>query len=148
MLGYLHHHDWLHLDVKPANVVVRGGTAVLIDLSLAGRPGEGRAGAGTRGYLAPEQALGRGLTSATDVWGLGVTLLEALTGQLPYGDEATWESRRRWPLVGRRMPERPFGGGLPGGVPEEWGELLSACVALDPAERPRLADVVACFGAC
>ena len=60
VLGYLHRRDWLHLDVKPANVVDQHGRAVLIDLSLAGRPGLGRRGAGTRGYLAPEQALGRG----------------------------------------------------------------------------------------
>ena len=101
MLGHLHHHDWLHLDVKPANVVVDHGRAVLIDLSLAGRPGSGRAGAGTRGYLAPEQARGRDLTAATDVWGLGVTLIEAFTDDVPYGDEATWDTGRRWPLVHR-----------------------------------------------
>jgi serine/threonine protein kinase len=146
VLGYLHRKDWLHLDVKPANVVVRGGIAVLIDLSLAGRPGEGRPGAGTRGYLAPEQAVGRGLSPATDVWGLGVTLLEALTGELPYGDEATWDSKRRWPLVHRRLPERPFGDALPDGVPAEWRDLLLACVDRDPAARPRLADVTAVLG--
>src|SRR5690606_12722272 len=66
VLGYLHAHDWLHLDVKPSNVVVDHGMAVLIDLSLAGRPGAGRPGAGTRGYLAPEQARGSGLSPATD----------------------------------------------------------------------------------
>lgn len=145
VLGYLHRHDWLHLDVKPANVVVRGGSAVLIDLSLAGRPGDGRPGAGTRGYLAPEQALGVGLSPAADVWGLGVTLLEALTGELPHGDEATWESRRRLPLVHRRLPSRPFDGAgqvaALGALPDGWSDLLLACVDPDPAARPRLADV-------
>lgn len=147
VLGYLHRHNWLHLDVKPANVVVRGGSAVLIDLSLAGRPGEGRPGAGTRGYLAPEQALGKGLSPATDVWALGVTLLEALTGELAYGHEATWESRRRLPLVHRRLPNRPFerpgppSAAVLADLPDGWADLLLACVAVDPAERPRLADV-------
>ncbi|WP_107766391.1 protein kinase domain-containing protein [Nocardioides terrigena] len=138
VLGHLHHHDWLHLDVKPANVVVDHGRAVLIDLSLAGRPGSGRAGAGTRGYLAPEQARGRDLTAATDVWGLGVTLIEAFTDDVPYGDEATWDTGRRWPLVHRRMPTVP--GGLDV-VPPEVRDLLAACVDLDPAARPRLVDV-------
>ena len=92
VLGYLHRHDWLHLDLKPDNVVVDHGKAVLIDLSLAGRPGRGRPGAGTRGYLAPEQATRRGLSPATDVWGLGMTLVEALARTAPYGDEATWDS--------------------------------------------------------
>lgn len=138
VLGYLHRHDWLHLDVKPSNVVVDHGRAVLIDLSLAGRPGSARAGAGTAGYLAPEQARGDGLTAATDVWGLGVTLLECLSGDLPYGDEATWDSRRRWPLLHRRMPTSPE---VPDDLPPALRELLVACVDLDPAARPRLVDV-------
>jgi serine/threonine protein kinase len=138
VLGYLHRHDWLHLDLKPDNVVVDHGLAVLIDLSLAGRPGTGRPGAGTRGYLAPEQATGRGLSPATDVWGLGMTLIDALARTAPYGDEATWESRRRWPLVHRRMPVAPEGLEE---LPEEVRDLLAACVSLDPAARPLLAQV-------
>ena len=138
VLGYLHRHDWLHLDLKPDNVVVDHGKAVLIDLSLAGRPGSGRPGAGTRGYLAPEQATGRGLSAATDVWGLGMTLIDALARTAPYGDEATWESRRRWPLVHRRMPLVPEGLDE---VPEEVRDLVAACVSLDPAARPLLEQV-------
>ncbi|ROR92089.1 serine/threonine-protein kinase [Nocardioides aurantiacus] len=139
VLGYLHRHDWLHLDVKPANVVVDGGRATLIDLSLVGRPGEGRPGAGTRGYLAPEQARGTGLGPATDVWGLAVTLVEALTSDLPHGDEATWDSRRRLPVLHRRAPRAPR---LPAGlVPADVGDLLLACLRPDPAARPTLCDV-------
>ncbi|MDZ5661025.1 serine/threonine-protein kinase [Nocardioides sp. S-58] len=138
VLGYLHRHDWLHLDLKPDNVVVDHGKAVLIDLSLAGRPGTGRPGAGTRGWLAPEQATGRGLSAATDVWGLGMTLIDALARTAPYGDEATWDSRRRWPLVHRRMPVTPSGLDE---VPAPVRDLLRACVDLDPAARPLLAQV-------
>ena len=138
VLGYLHRRDWLHLDLKPDNVVVDHGKAVLIDLSLAGRPGVGRRGAGTRGYLAPEQATGRGLSAATDVWGLGMTLIDALARTAPYGDEATWESRRRWPLVHRRMPTAPDGVDE---LPDEVRDLLTACVSLDPAARPLLDEV-------
>jgi eukaryotic-like serine/threonine-protein kinase len=143
VLGYLHRHDWLHLDVKPDNVVVDHGRAVLIDLSLAGRPGDGQPGAGTRGYLAPEQARGRGLSPATDVWGLGVTLLESLSGDLPYGDEATWDARRRWPVVHRRAPRTPY---VVDGLPDDVRDLLVACVDPDPASRPRLVDVVEVLG--
>ena len=138
VLGYLHRHDWLHLDLKPDNVVVDHGKAVLIDLSLAGRPGSGRPGAGTRGYLAPEQATGRGLSATTDVWGLGMTLIDALARTAPYGDEATWGSRRRWPLLHRRMPLVPEGLDE---VPDEVRDLLAACVSLDPAARPLLEQV-------
>lgn len=138
VLGYLHRHDWLHLDLKPANVVVDHGRVTLIDLSLVGRPGAGRRGAGTRGYLAPEQARGTGLGTATDVWGLGVTLFDALTGELPFGDEATWDSRPRIPVLHRRAPRPPR---LPDLVPADVAELLLACLATDPAARPRLVDV-------
>lgn len=137
-LGYLHGHDWLHLDLKPGNVVVDHGRAVLIDLGLAARPGDGRSGAGTPGYLAPEQARGRGLGPPADVFGLGVTLAEALTGVSPFGDEATWDTRRRWPVLDRRMPTRPDGlDALTG----ELGSVLRACLDLDPAARPRLVDL-------
>lgn len=139
VLQYLHRHDWLHLDVKPANVVVQGGQAVLIDLGLAGRPGDGRAGSGTRGYLAPEQAVGRGLTPATDVFGLGVSLLEALSDEMPFGDEATWESRRRLPLVHRRMPRRPEG--FPAGLDPDLRRLLEAMMALEAGSRPTPKEV-------
>jgi serine/threonine protein kinase len=138
VLAYLHRCGWLHLDVKPANIVVESGRATLIDLSLVGRPGSGRAGAGTRGYLSPEQALGEDLSPASDVWGLGVTLLEALTGDMPHGDEATWDSRRRIPLLHRRPPSA-----LPAQahLPAAYDALLRACVERNPADRPTLREV-------
>lgn len=138
VLGFLHRHDWLHLDLKPGNVVVDHGRAVLIDLNLAGHPGEGRPGAGTPGYLAPEQAHGRSLSTATDVWALGVVLLECLTGEQPFGDEATWDTQCRWPLLHRRAPARPR---PPADLPSDLAALLLACVDPEPAARPRLADV-------
>lgn len=143
VLGYLHRHEWLHLDVKPDNVVNDHGRAVLIDLSLAGRPGDGHPGSGTRGYLAPEQARGRDLSTATDVWGLGVTLLECLSGETPYGDEATWDSRRRWPILHRRAPGPPT---IPDHLPTDLHDVLAASVELDPARRPSLAEVAVVLG--
>lgn len=138
VLGYLHRQGWLHLDVKPANIVVESGRATLIDLSLAGRPGSGRPGAGTRGYLSPEQAMGENLSPASDVWGLGVTLLESLTDEMPFGDEATWGSRRRLPLIGRRAPAAPR---LAPGLPGAYEDLLRRCLDQRPGARPSLDQV-------
>lgn len=138
VLGYLHRHGWLHLDLKPANVVVEHGKAVLIDLSLAARPGDGRPGAGTHGYLAPEQVTGNDLSASTDVWGLGVTLIESLTGELPFGQEASWGKRARWrPRRGTPDPSRL----LPSDLPDDVRRLLLACVEQDQAARPSLAEV-------
>ena len=139
VLGYLHRHDWLHLDLKPDNVVVDHGKAVLIDLSLAGRPGERPARcAAPAATSPPSRRRGRGLSAATDVWGLGMTLSTRSPAHAPYGDEATWESRRRWPLLHRRMPLVPEGLDE---VPDEVRDLLAACVSLDPAARPLLEQV-------
>lgn len=136
VLGYLHRHGWLHLDVKPANVVAQAGRAVLIDLSLAGRPGPGRRGAGTWGYRAPEQDRGDDVGPATDVHGLAVTLAECLTGELPAAPPA-W--RARWSRA-----RRPA---LPPTVPAALAACVSAGLAPDPADRPSLAEVrEACRG--
>ena len=83
-IAYLHKHGCLHLDVKPDNVISEGGRARLIDLSISGREGPSAAGAGTYDYLAPEQARGEDVGAATDVWGIGITLYEALTGTVPF----------------------------------------------------------------
>ena len=108
-------------------------------LFLLTRPGERRAGAGTRGYLAPEQADGRALTSAADTFSLGVTLVESLSGQRPFGREAVWSSRRRIPLREGRMPRRPAG--VPERLPAGLRDLLLEMVHLDPARRPSMCDV-------
>ena len=135
VLGYLHREGWLHLDVKPANVIVQGGRAILIDLSLMSRPGSGRPHAGTDGYLAPEQVAGVDLTPAADVFGLGVTLCEALTGELPYGEETRWRSG-----TAPRRTTRHFRRRL-GAVPPPLAGLIHACIDPDPYRRPSLSDV-------
>jgi serine/threonine protein kinase len=83
-LHYLHGHGYLHLDVKPGNVIVDGGRARLIDLSLAQPPGPVAKGLGTRAYLSPEQGSGGVAAAAADVWGLGLLLYEAAAGLNPY----------------------------------------------------------------
>ena len=91
---YLHGHGYLHLDIRPGNVMANSGTATLIDLSIASRPGPIRRGTGTQEYLAPEQARGDVVSAASDVWGLGATLFEAATGVAPFAprDEAEREA--------------------------------------------------------
>jgi serine/threonine protein kinase len=130
-LGYLHGRGWLHLDVKPSNVIVQAGRAILIDLSLASRPGDGRPHAGTYGYLAPEQFTGHDLSPASDVFGLGVTLGETLTDDLPYGEKARWASPRMSRSFRRRLAQ----------APAPLTELILWCLHPDPTRRPSLAEV-------
>lgn len=83
-IHYLHGQGVLHLDLKPSNVVVDCGHAKVLDLSVARPPGIAPPGVGTFCYLSPEQARGGGLSAAADVWGIGITLYEVASGDVPF----------------------------------------------------------------
>ena len=138
-LHYMGREGWVHLDVKPRNVIM-GAQPKLIDLSVARRVDELRglsAPIGTDGYMAPEQCEPDRfpqLGPATDVWGLGATLHHALAGQLPFYDDG-----QRFPQL--RQGPRP----LPASIPEAIAELVASCLRWDPAHRPtpgELADTL------
>jgi serine/threonine protein kinase len=134
-LSYLHADGWLHLDVKPENVVVQGSRAILIDLSLADRPGDGREGAGTPEYMAPEQHSGLGLSGATDVWGLAQVLVESLTGDV---------AAPGWPA--HRLPREAWWRRRPSLRPA-YVELLQSCLDPEPKRRPSMRQVRAALEA-
>ena len=128
-LAYLHAHRTLHLDLKPENVISSEGRAILIDLSIARRAGFARGRRGTPRYMPPEQFRSGVLTEAADVWGLGATLYTAAAGSGPFDPGATAPERRAAPLRSHRR------------MPREFCELVDACLALAPGERPPLEDV-------
>lgn len=165
-LAYMHHHRWLHLDLKPANIVATEGLARLIDLSIARRPGRARAGTGTFEYLSPEQARGAELTAAADVWGLGAVLYSALTARPPYGydgatddtdpgdDDASElgsESSTTLETEPDTVPHEPVDYPQLKGdppplrryrrVPSALGAVVDACLRHDPSARPSLLEV-------
>jgi serine/threonine protein kinase len=136
-LGYLHAEGWLHLDLKPSNVVADAGRAKLLDLSIAQRPGRVRAGRGTWCNMSPEQATGGRVGSAADVWGLGTVLWEAATGVNPFDDDP--DRRGDSPVPVRSLRPR---------LPRALAEAIDACLAPAPADRPELRALQATLAAC
>ena len=131
---YLHCHDILHLDLKPSNIVSECQIAKIVDLSIARPPGRGKKGAGTRNYMAPEQARDDYLSPAADVWGIGAVLFEATTGELPfeaYDDETRYEQLER-----RAEPVRSYRR-----VPAAFNDLVGSCLELEPTRRPTVGEL-------
>jgi eukaryotic-like serine/threonine-protein kinase len=146
-LHYLHAHGVLHLDIRPANVMVEAGIARLIDLSLAGTPGPACGGRGTREYMAPEQARGGWMSAATDVWGVGAALYEAATGEPPFAplDEAEDRVHEAGGYLQLRRPAPPlryWGRRLP----RRLGAVIERCLSADPAARPGVDEVYVTLG--
>ncbi|MDF2749629.1 MAG: hypothetical protein K0T00_804 [Gaiellaceae bacterium] len=133
---YLSVRGIVHLDIKPANVIMAGPPR-LIDLSVA-LPVEELASitspVGTDAYMAPEQADPSRFAEIgppADVWGIGVTLYGALAKRQAFGSTP----EERFPQLTRRP------GPLPHEVPRALSELLFATLDPRPADRPTAAEL-------
>lgn len=144
-LAALHAADIVHRDVKPENILVRpDGTAVLSDLGLA-RSSLFRTltrhdvAVGTLAYMSPEQCVGRPLDGRSDLWSLGVTLYQALTGRRPFDGKHELELVY---LIHNVDPKRPSA--LTPGIPEPLESAILRCLARDPDDRfPTARDLLA-----
>lgn len=87
-LSFAHDHGVLHLDIKPANIMIdRSGEVKLADFgmaSLASAAGWDDARGGTVGYMPPEQLTGQMVDERSDVFSLATVCYEALTGRAPF----------------------------------------------------------------
>jgi serine/threonine protein kinase len=137
-LAYVHAKGIVHRDVKPANILISdegssgfSRTVKLTDFGVAHfvdgsrLTGDGTI-IGTAAYLSPEQVAGEPISFATDVYSLGLVLLEALTGTQEYSGTLIEAALARL----HRDPE------VPDSIGPEWHELLGAMTDRDPARRP------------
>lgn len=94
-LGYAHDHGVIHRDIKPANIMITSDGAVkLADFGVSKLIGPGISDSGlvvgTPSYMSPEQVLGRAVDARSDLFSLGCTLYEVVTGERAFpGDSAT-----------------------------------------------------------
>ncbi len=137
-LAYAHDRGVVHRDVKPANVLLdQKGRVKLADFGIARLIGDTvrhtRTGTavGTAAYLSPEQVRGLDVTGAADVYALGLTLLEALTGERAYPGSPTEAA------LARLHTSPP----IPDDLPDWWRDLLRAMTDLEPERRPTAAQV-------
>ena len=88
-LSVAHGQDIIHRDIKPQNIMVQpDGNVKVMDFGIAraknSMSDKTSSVLGTAHYISPEQAQGKELTAASDIYSLGVVLYEAVTGQLPF----------------------------------------------------------------
>ncbi|MEU8979405.1 serine/threonine-protein kinase [Streptomyces sp. NPDC058251] len=158
-IHYLHGHGLLHLDLKPSNIVVDCGHAKVLDLSVARPPGVAPHGVGTFCYLSPEQARGGPLSAAADVWGIGITLYEVASGEVPFdrgetvdesydartgeAEETATGGRDDWypqleasaaPIASRRR------------LPRTLAAAIDGCLRQDPSARLTVPELAAALG--
>ncbi len=139
-LQYLHSRGLIHYDVKPANIrVLPDGLSKLMDFGLIGEPrGEGNLKVrGTPEYIAPEIVRGDAVDHRADLYSLGVTLYEIVTGRLPFtGDSSIMILRQH--VEEQPSPPRNFVQDIPEGLQA----LILRLMAKEPAQRFASADQV------
>lgn len=143
-LAYLHEAGYVHRDVKPQNIcIARDGDDVkVIDFALA-RPQDNSIGRylmrrvsesrrpGTWSYMAPEQIRNKRLTGAADIYALGVTLFEVVTGRLPFTAESAQGLMEQHLYAPVPLVSQSGEDGL-----AEIDALIRAMMAKDPLDRP------------
>jgi serine/threonine-protein kinase len=139
-LQFAHEKGIVHRDIKTANLFfTRDRTVKIMDFGLAKMTEEVRRAAtvigGTPYYMAPEQAAGESVDHRADLYALGVTLFELLTGTVPFTDgDITHHHRHTPPPDPRARVE---------GVPDALAELILRLLAKTPDARPATTAEVA-----
>ncbi|XP_054788911.1 mitogen-activated protein kinase kinase kinase 1-like [Prosopis cineraria] len=132
-LKYLHDQDVIHRDIKCANILVdASGSVKLADFGLAKATkfNDVKSCKGTAFWMAPEVVKGKnqGYGLPADIWSLGCTVLEMLTGQIPYSNLEWMQALFR---IGKG--ERPP---VPDSLSKDATDFILQCLQVNPDDRP------------
>ncbi|MFD6275576.1 protein kinase [Streptomyces sp. NPDC060209] len=136
-LHVIHGAGIVHRDLKPSNVLLAADGPRVIDFGIAyaadatSLTGSGVT-IGTPSFMAPEQAAGRKVTPATDIFALGQVAAYAATGSPAFGEGTSHG------VLYRIVHEEPD----LTGVPDRLTELVNRCLTKDPAGRPSIAEII------
>lgn len=141
-LDYLHQRGFLHLDLKPENLLVvkaqgaRDPVIKIIDFGLAERPEFHPSSAGqlsgTLPYVAPERIQGKAPSPASDLYGLAMVLYRIFSGRFPFRTQDIQQIFNEQ-IYGADLVPHPFHGSLP----QSMQDFLLQALAHDPALRPQ-----------
>ena len=135
-LAAAHGASIVHRDLKPANVLLEGGQVKLADFGISRIAGGAKVTSagivmGTVAYLAPELIKGEEPAAAGDVYAVGITLYELLSGAVPFDGHVAAVMNAHV----NTAPERIAG------VPDRLWDLIAACLSKDASARPTAAHL-------
>ncbi|MDQ2708217.1 MAG: serine/threonine protein kinase [Actinomycetota bacterium] len=126
-LGYVHQQGLVHRDVKPSNVLIgRDNRVRLADCGIGPPAARDRPAFSAPAHLSPEQVRGEWVGPPADVYGLGLVLLEVVTGRVEYPGAGRQAAEARL----NRSPE------VPAELPDNFRRALLAMTEPDPRGRP------------
>jgi len=138
----------VHRDLKPSNLMVNAkGDVKVADFGIARSLTDSvsmltmsRGTSGTLVYMSPQQLDGEHVSELDDIYSLGATIYELLTGKPPFysGQIDRLVREKIPPTMAKRRAD--LGVTSKAAIPQHWEEIIAACLAKDPARRPRTAS--------